>query len=99
MHLHDQSQKISHFGKNVLYVNFIKSPQNYCLFHKSLAKIVHILEIINKEIVYIGLQPWKKGRGKTKVNLSIGFEISMNMPINNEIIAYFDNRPKKCIFY
>ena len=62
MHFHDQSQKMTYFVNNVLCLDFIGSPQNHCLFHKSLAKIVHSLEIISKETVYIGYQPWEEGR-------------------------------------
>ena len=49
MELHDLSKKITHFGNNVLYLDFICSPQDHCPFHQSLAKVVDILEIVNKE--------------------------------------------------
>ena len=44
--LHDQLQKITHFGNNVLCIDFIDLLQNLCLFQQPLAKIVHILEVI-----------------------------------------------------
>ena len=92
MYLHDQSQKTTYFGNNVLYLNFIDPLQN-CFFHPSPTKIVHILEITCKEIVYIGYQSWE--------DASSGCEISMNTSITDEIIMYFGNWPKKkkCIFY
>ena len=67
MHLHEQSQRITHFGINVLCLDLISSLLNHCLFHKSLAKIVHILEISSEETMYIGYQPWEEGAG-IKVN-------------------------------
>ena len=56
MHLHDQSQKIIHFGNNVLCFNFIYPLQNLCLFYQSPAKVVHILKITYKEIMHIRYQ-------------------------------------------
>ena len=50
---------ITHFGNNVLCLNFIEPPQNHCLFHQSPVKVVHILEITHKEIVYIWYQSWE----------------------------------------
>ena len=47
-------KKITHFGNNVLSLDFISSLQNHCLFHQSPVEIVHILENTCKEIVYIG---------------------------------------------
>ena len=34
-----------------------------------------------------------------KIIKSVGFEISMNMSISDEMIMYFGNWPKKLIFY
>ena len=51
----------------VLCLDFIGSLQNYWLFHKSLAKIVHVFEIICKKNVYVGYQPWEEVR-ETTVN-------------------------------
>ena len=53
-------KKIFHLGNYVLYLDFIDPPQNHCLFHQSSAKIVHILEITYKEIIYIGYMSWGK---------------------------------------
>ena len=62
MYLIDQSQKITHFGNNVLYLVVIDPPENHCVFHQSLAKVVvHILEITCKEIAHIGYQSWGRG--------------------------------------
>ena len=60
MYLHDQSQKIAHFASNVLFLDFIDSPQNHCPFHLSPANIVHILEKTFKEILYIKYPSWKQ---------------------------------------
>ena len=49
--------------------DFIKSLQNHCLFHQSPAKMVHILEISYKEIVYVGYQSWGKNN-QLGVNLA-----------------------------
>ena len=53
-------KKITHFENNGLCLDFIDILQNYYLFHESLAKILHIFEIANKEIVYYGYQSWGK---------------------------------------
>ena len=58
MYLHEQSQKISHFRNNVLWLGFIDSSQNHCLFQQSSAKIVHILGITSEEIVYFKYLSW-----------------------------------------
>ena len=55
MYLHDQSQKIDHFG-SIMCLDFMNPSQNLCLFQKSPINILHILEITCKEIVYIGYQ-------------------------------------------
>ena len=52
MYLHDQSQKTSHLGNYMLYLNFIDPLQNHCLFYQSAANIVQIFKITTKEIVY-----------------------------------------------
>ena len=53
MSLHNQSQKITHFGNNVFCLDFINPLQNHCLFHKSLAKIVHVLELFAKKLCIV----------------------------------------------
>ena len=45
MYLQDQSQKINHFKNNVLCLDFIDPLAKHCLFHQSLTKVVHTLEI------------------------------------------------------
>ena len=50
MYLHDESQKITYFENNVLYLDFFGALQNHCLFQQLLAKIMqNILEITCKE--------------------------------------------------
>ena len=53
MHLFYQSQKIFHFGNNVLHFDFVNHPQSHSLFYQSHANVVHILKVTCKEIVYI----------------------------------------------
>ena len=64
MYLLGQLQIFSHFGNNVLCLDFIDPPQNYCLFHQSPAKILYILENTCKEIVYVRYQALGGGVGK-----------------------------------
>ena len=52
-------KKIAHYGDNVLCLDFIDPLQNHCFFHQSPAKIMHILEITFKEIMYIQYQTWE----------------------------------------
>ena len=96
MYLHDHSQKIIHF-RNVLCLNFIDPLRNHSLFHLVPAKIMHILEITCKKIVYwISIMGEKRNKIKF---YTVGCEIDMNMSISNEMIMHFGNWSRKCIFY
>ena len=92
MYLYDQSQKITHYGSNLLCLDFIDPPQYYCLFHQSRTKIVHSLEITCKEIVYI----LDISHGKKYACLSLGCEIITNASISG--YHSFGNWPKNAYF-
>ena len=91
MCLYDQSQKITHYGSNVLCLDFIDPAQYYCLFHQSPTKIMHSLEITCKKFCTLDIS-------NGKCMYSLGCEIRMNASISDEIILYFGNWHKKCLF-
>ena len=89
MYFHDQSQKIKIIENNVMCLDFIDPLQKSFSFHYSSAKIVHILKITCKEVVYIRYQSWE--------GMYIFWEIvSMNALISDEMITHFSNWPEKC---
>ena len=63
-------------GNNVLCLGFIDPLQNHCLLFQSPAKIVHIIEITCKEIMFIECQSW--GGGDKNIFYQLGVKFGKN---------------------